>query len=93
MRRLRDVGYRGHSSFLYVAPCTFDVGSTLNILAVLAIYHVLSLTIVLLCMPTKRSATSTVDQGQFTTQQMQLSTTCSNATIYSTARIEHNLKR
>lgn len=71
VRRLRDAGYHWAFIFLYVAPVLLMWVPLLNILAVLAMLPCSIALIVLLCMPTKEAQTSTVDQGQFTTQQMQ----------------------
>ena len=71
VRRLRDAGYHWAFIFLYVAPALLMWVPLLNILAVLAMLPCSIALIVLLCMPTKEAQTSTVDQGQFTTQQMQ----------------------
>ena len=71
VRRLRDAGYHWAFIFLYVAPALLMWVPLLNILAVLAVLPCSITLIVLLCMPTKEVQTSTVYQGQFTTQQMQ----------------------
>ena len=71
VRRLRDAGYHWAFIFLYVAPVLLMWVPLLNILAVLAVLPCSITLIVLLCMPTKEVQTSTVYQGQFTTQQMQ----------------------
>ena len=71
VRRLRDAGYHWAFIFLYVAPTLLMWIPLLNILAVLAVLPCSITLIVLLCMPTKEVQTSTVYQGQFTTQQMQ----------------------
>lgn len=71
VRRLRDAGYHWAFIFLYVAPVLLMWVPLLNILAVLAMLPCSIALIILLCMPTKEAQTSTVDQGQFTTQQIQ----------------------
>ncbi|WP_308688980.1 DUF805 domain-containing protein [uncultured Streptococcus sp.] len=71
VRRLRDAGYHWAFIFLYVAPVLLMWVPLLNILAVLAMPPCSIALIILLCMPTKEAQTSTVDQGQFTTQQIQ----------------------
>ena len=71
VRRLRDAGYHWAFIVLYVAPALLMWVPLLNILAVLAVLPCSITLIVLLCMPTKEVQTSTVYQGQFTTQQMQ----------------------
>ena len=71
VRRLRDAGYHWAFIFLYVAPALLMWVPLLNILAVLAVLPCSITLIVLLCMPTKEVQTSTVYQGQLTTQQAQ----------------------
>ncbi|VUX06603.1 Uncharacterised protein [Streptococcus constellatus] len=71
VRRLRDAGYHWAFIFLYVAPALLMWVPLLNILAALATLPCSIALIVLLCMPTKEVQTSTVYQGQFTTQQAQ----------------------
>lgn len=74
VRRLRDAGYHWAFIFLYVGPMLLMWVPILNILAAVAMLPCSIALIVLLCMPTKEVQTSTVYQGQFTTQQMQSQT-------------------
>ena len=71
VRRLRDAGYRWAFIFLYADPMLLMWVPILNILAAVAMLPCSIALIVLLCMPTKEVKTSTVHQGQFTTQQAQ----------------------
>ena len=71
VRRLRDAGYHWAFIFLYVGPMLLMWVPILNILAAVAMLPCSIALIVLLCMPTKEVKTSTVHQGQFTTQQAQ----------------------
>jgi len=74
VRRLRDAGYHWAFIFLYAGPILLMWVPFLNILGALAMLPCSIALIVLLCMPTKEVQTSTVYQGQFTTQQMQSQT-------------------
>ena len=71
VRRLRDAGYHWAFIFLYAGPILLMWVPFLNILGALAMLPCSIALIVLLCMPTKEVKTSTVHQGQFTTQQAQ----------------------
>lgn len=71
VRRLRDAGYHWAFIFLYAGPILLMWVPILNILAAVAMLPCSIALIVLLCMPTKEVKTSTVHQGQFTTQQAQ----------------------
>ena len=71
VRRLRDAGYHWAFIFLYAGPILLMWVPILNILAAVAMLLCSIALIVLLCMPTKEVKTSTVHQGQFTTQQAQ----------------------
>ena len=71
VRRLRDAGYHWAFIFLYADPMLLMWVPILNILAAVAMLPCSIALIVLLCMPTKEVKTSTVHQGQFTTQQAQ----------------------
>lgn len=71
VRRLWDAGYHWAFIFLYAGPILLMWVPFLNILGALAMLPCSIALIVLLCMPTKEVKTSTVHQGQFTTQQAQ----------------------
>ena len=71
VRRLRDAGYHWAFIFLYAGPILLMWVPFLNILGALAMLPCSIALIVLLCMPTKEVQTSTVYQGQLTTQQAQ----------------------
>ena len=71
VRRLRDAGYHWAFIFLYAGPILLMWVPILNILAAVAMLPCSIALIVLLCMPTKEVQTSTVYQGQLTTQQAQ----------------------
>ena len=68
VRHLRDAGYHWAFIFLYAGPILLMWVPILNILAAVAMLPCSIALIVLLCMPTKEVKTSTVHQGQFTTQ-------------------------
>ncbi len=71
VHHLRDAGYHWAFIFLYAGPILLMWVPFLNILGALAMLPCSIALIVLLCMPTKEVQTSTVYQGQLTTQQAQ----------------------
>lgn len=71
VHHLRDAGYHWAFIFLYAGPILLMWVPFLNILGALVMLPCSIALIVLLCMPTKEVQTSTVYQGQLTTQQAQ----------------------
>ncbi|WP_239986660.1 DUF805 domain-containing protein [Streptococcus anginosus] len=71
VHHLRDAGYHWAFIFLYAGPILLMWVPFLNILGALAMLPCSIALIVLLYMPTKEVQTSTVYQGQLTTQQAQ----------------------